>query len=116
VRKGHDIARAKLPAFVAGLGLAAFALSGVMPVAARPVPAPEAASFGDDAPAAWPAQRRSGVSLEQAVQIALRQHQGRVVRAETISRNGRRVHEIRILGDDGRVLTVRIDAQSGDSR
>ena len=35
-----------------------------------------------------------------------------VVRADTTTRNGRVVHEIRILGDDSRVRTVQIDAQS----
>lgn len=70
----------------------------------------------DGTPEARPAQRSNGISLQQAVEMALRQHQGRVVRAETISRNGRLVHEIRILGDDGRVRTVHIDAQSGEPR
>lgn len=60
--------------------------------------------------------QRGGVSLNQAVAIAQRRHPGRVVRAETTMRNGRTVHEIRILGDDGRVVTVRIDAASGEVR
>lgn len=107
--------RAGLPVLVAGLGLAVSALGVQGSAAARPVPVPPT-QLDVEAPTAWPAQRRSGISLQQAVQIALRQHEGRVVRAETISRNGRRVHEIRILGDDGRVRTVRIDAQSGDPR
>ena len=56
---------------------------------------------------------QGGVSLSQATQIALQQYPGRVVRAETVDRGGRRVHQIRVLGSDGRVRTVRVDASSG---
>lgn len=60
----------------------------------------------------FPAQR-GGVSLAQATSMAQGRYQGRVVRAETTQMGDRTVHEIRILGDDGRVRTVRIDAQTG---
>ncbi|HSC16859.1 MAG TPA: PepSY domain-containing protein [Gammaproteobacteria bacterium] len=60
-----------------------------------------------------PAQRGGGVSLQQATAMAQMRYQGRVVRAETVQMGDRVVHEIRILGDDGRVRTVRIDAQTG---
>ena len=60
----------------------------------------------------FPAQR-AGVSLAEATAIATGRYRGRVVRAETVSQGNRVVHEIRILGDDGRVRTVRIDAQTG---
>jgi len=56
---------------------------------------------------------QSGVSLAQATQMALQANPGQVVRAETVTRGGRRVHQIRILGGDGRVRTVHIDAQTG---
>ena len=57
-----------------------------------------------------------GVSLEQAIQLALRRYPGRVVRTETTSRNGRRVHEIRIYVEgegEPRMQIVRIDAENG---
>lgn len=57
-----------------------------------------------------------GVSLRQAIALAQQRYQGRVVRAETKQMNGRRVHEIRILGDDGRVRTLHFDADDGGSR
>ena len=67
-----------------------------------------------------PAQRdelvpsqRGGVSLEQATAMARSRFPGRVVRAEPVQMGDRRVYEIRILGDDGRVRIVRIDAQTG---
>jgi uncharacterized membrane protein YkoI len=53
------------------------------------------------------------VSLAQATEMAQSRFPGRVVRAQTVSRGGRQIHNIRILGADGRVRTVRIDAQSG---
>jgi uncharacterized membrane protein YkoI len=45
--------------------------------------------------------------------IALGRYPGRVVRAQTMSRGDRIVHEIRILDDEGRVRTVQIDAKTG---
>lgn len=56
---------------------------------------------------------QGGISLSQATRIAQQQYPGRVVRAETVERSGRRIHEVRILGGDGRVRTIRIDANSG---
>ena len=60
----------------------------------------------------FPSQR-GGVSLAQATSMAQGRYRGRVVKAETVQMGDRLVHEIRILGDDGRVRTVRIDAQTG---
>ncbi len=61
----------------------------------------------------FPAQRAGGVSLGQATNMALSRYPGRVVRAETVQMGERVVHEIRILDEEGRVRTVRIDAQTG---
>jgi uncharacterized membrane protein YkoI len=61
-----------------------------------------------------PAQRGGGVSLQQATSIALNAFPGRVVGARTVQMGDRAVHEIRILGEDGRtVKTFRVDAQTG---
>lgn len=56
---------------------------------------------------------QSAVSLAQATELALQRYPGQVVRAETVTRGGRQEHQIRVLGADGRVRTVRIDAQTG---
>jgi uncharacterized membrane protein YkoI len=53
------------------------------------------------------------MSLRQAIAIALSRYPGRVVRADTTLRVDRIIYEIRILGDDGRVRTVRVDARTG---
>ncbi len=61
----------------------------------------------------FPSQRGSGISREQATEMARGRFQGRVVSARTLQEGERVVHEIRILGDDNRVHIVRIDAQTG---
>lgn len=56
---------------------------------------------------------RDGISLDEAVSRAEAQYNARVVRAEADERNGRVIYKLRLLSDDGRVFTVRVDAQSG---
>jgi uncharacterized membrane protein YkoI len=91
----------------ASLALALFAAAQ-----AQPLPEPPEALVLEDLPPAHVVQR-GAISLQQATAMATGRYQGRVVRAETASRGDRVVHEIRILGEDGRVRTVRIDAQTG---
>ncbi len=82
---------------------------------ARVVPEPfTPAVFDHDHPPTARTVQRSGVSLQQATQLATRRFPGRVVRAETIVTGGRQVHVIRILSEDNRVRTVRIDADTGN--
>lgn len=50
------------------------------------------------------------ISLQEAADRVARQHNAKVVSAHTIERDGRRVHVIRILTDDGVVRTVRVPA------
>ncbi len=54
-----------------------------------------------------------GVSLDAAVAAAQERHRARVVKAEVIENQGRRVYSLRLLGGDGRVWTIRIDAATG---
>jgi hypothetical protein len=92
--------------------LASMMLLGVADPAAARARSPLALVDVEPSVELFPAQR-GGVSLAEATAIATSRYRGRVVRAETVSRGDRVVHEIRILGDDGRVRTVRIDAQTG---
>jgi uncharacterized membrane protein YkoI len=78
---------------------------------ARPRPEPFLPLY-DETPRAYVVQR-GNISLQQATAMALARYRGRVVRAEPITQGERIVYEIRILGEDGRVRTVRIDAQTG---
>lgn len=60
---------------------------------------------------------RDGVSLDEAVDRAQKRYKARVVRAETSESGGRIVYVLRLLSEeDGRVWTVRVDAQSGQMR
>jgi len=53
------------------------------------------------------------ISLDQAVSQARQQHKGKVLSADTITVNGRKVYRIKILTPDGRVKRTQIDARSG---
>jgi uncharacterized membrane protein YkoI len=66
-------------------------------------------------PASFVAQlpQRRSLTLAEAITIAQSRHPGRVVRAQTIEMGNGAVHEIRIIGNDGRVHTVRVDARTG---
>jgi uncharacterized membrane protein YkoI len=56
---------------------------------------------------------RARLSLDQAVAMAERRFNARVVRAEARERDGHVVYVLRLLNDAGRVWSVRIDAASG---
>jgi hypothetical protein len=50
------------------------------------------------------------VSLNKAVEQAKKRTGGKVISAETHNQDGRRVHNIRILTNDGKVRRLRINA------
>ena len=54
-----------------------------------------------------------GITLDEAVAQARRHNKGKVLSAETIHVDGRKVHRIKILTKDGRVKRTQIDAGSG---
>jgi len=54
-----------------------------------------------------------GISLDEAVSRVRRQSDGRILSAETVRKNGRRVYRIKVLSQDGRVSRVDIDADTG---
>jgi uncharacterized membrane protein YkoI len=60
------------------------------------------------------AERHGGISLDEAVRRAERQFHARVVKAETRIVDGRTMHILRLVSDDGRVFTVRVNADSGN--
>ncbi len=66
--------------------------------------------------AAPPAPRRVAaamITLEQAVAQVRKETGGRILAAETVEENGRRVHRIKVLTPNHSVRTVRIDAGNG---
>ena len=59
-------------------------------------------------------QREPGpADLQEAIEIALKRYGGQAADADTVVRDGRRVHEIKVLSDEGIVRTVRIDPDTG---
>jgi uncharacterized membrane protein YkoI len=78
-----------------------------------PGPRPAGAAVAEHAVVA---AARDGLSLDEAVARAERQYHARVVRTDVQDEDGRKVYVLKLLSEDGRVFTVRIDAQSGRSR
>jgi uncharacterized membrane protein YkoI len=56
---------------------------------------------------------KRGISLDEAVSRARRQSDDKILSAETIRVDGRRVHRIKVLTSQGRVKHVQIDADTG---
>jgi len=50
------------------------------------------------------------ITLEEAARRVAQEYDARVVSAQTVERDGRRIHVIRIVTEDGVVRTVRVPA------
>src|SRR5262245_36076480 len=98
------------------------AMNRLLPLAALCVLLGSAAAWVPEAAASNGHRGREGgnrvvddraISLDQAVAQAERRYKARAVRAEE-KRHGDRVeYRIRLLGEDGRVFEVRVDAATG---
>ncbi len=55
--------------------------------------------------------QNNGVSLSEAIEQVRRRTGGRVVSAETKVQNGREVHHIKVLTDDGKVRTHKVNGR-----
>ncbi|WP_376696336.1 PepSY domain-containing protein [Wenzhouxiangella sp. EGI_FJ10305] len=51
------------------------------------------------------------VTLEEAARRVAQEYDAKVVSAHTVERDGRRIHVIRIVTEDGVVRTVRVPAE-----
>jgi hypothetical protein len=101
------------PGFLPGLCVLALALAGAGGVAAAP---PGTSGFAprDGLPTpGFGLRPLAEVSLDQAVQMAERRYAAKVVKVAVSEVDGRRVYVLRLLSDQGRVWTVRVDAGSG---
>jgi Peptidase propeptide and YPEB domain len=98
-----------LPAVLVVAGFAPYTL-------AHGMPGPTLGGTNVSEPAE-PAQiLRDGISLDEAVSRAEQQYHARVVRTEVVDEDGRKVYVLKLLSENGRVFTVRIDANSGRGR
>lgn len=61
-----------------------------------------------------PEREPGPANLEEAIEIAVKRFGGEPAGAATVERDGRRVHEVRLLDEtNGSVRTVRIDPDTG---
>jgi Peptidase propeptide and YPEB domain len=54
-----------------------------------------------------------GISLDQAIDMVQSRYHAKVVKADVADDGGRRVYVIRVLSPEGRVFSVRVDAETG---
>lgn len=57
--------------------------------------------------------KNGGISLNQAIAKARQSNKDKVLSAETVQKDGRKIYRIKILTKDGRVKRTRIDARTG---
>lgn len=86
--------------------LAALAVAGMPAV-------DSAAANGPPARGGERTMAERSISLDEAVAKAERRYKARAVRAEEKRHGDRIEYRIRLLGDDGRVFEVRVDAATG---
>ena len=98
-----------LPITLLLIGFAPFSLAHSMPGS---VPSGTAAREE----ARMPEALREGISLDEAVRRAEAQYNAKVVRTDVQDEDGRKVYVLKLLSEDGRVITVRIDAATGRMR
>lgn len=56
----------------------------------------------------------NGMTLSEAVESVRKQTDGRIISAETKSKNGNETHEIKVLTKDGKVKTFRIPGRKSE--
>jgi len=101
-----------MPRPVSRLRLPALLLAGLAVVASGAGAAEHRG--GSAAFAAERAHARHGaLTLDQAIEMAEKRFRARVVRAGVEESNGQRIYVLRLVSEQGRVWTVRVDAQSG---
>lgn len=63
-----------------------------------------------------PPHATSGVSLDRVIEQVEKRHHARVVRYEKSASDGRLLYVLRLLSDEGRVWTVKVDAETGQEQ
>jgi hypothetical protein len=105
----RKIRQGVVPAMLIVAGFATSAQAHGMPGPAHP-------GAGHQERASLVEMHRDGMSLDEAVSRAEEQYRARVVRTDVQDEDGRKVYVLKLLSDDGRVFTVRIDAATGRMR
>ena len=97
------------------LPLALLAMSFAASTQAHGLPGVVSSGNAEGRPAVV-AERFDGVSLDEAVRRAEAQYHAKVVRTDVQDEDGRKVYVLKLLSEDGRVITVRVDAATGRTR
>ncbi|HET9864041.1 MAG TPA: PepSY domain-containing protein [Steroidobacteraceae bacterium] len=97
------------PAALVAFGLGSLSLAHGVPAPVPPGGSNHESRYIEDT-------RRDGISLDEAVRRAEAQYRARVVRTEVQDEDGRKVYVLKLLSEDGRVITLRIDAATGRMR
>src|SRR5690242_2002632 len=111
----RKLLRSLIPAGAVPLASCLLALAPLMlaaPVEARGIATPSSAGSASSEQRIE-AETHDGISLDEAVSRAERQYRARVVRTDVQDEDGRKVYVLKLLSEDGRVFTVRIDAATG---
>ncbi len=58
--------------------------------------------------------QNDGMTLSEAVESVRSRTKGRIISADTKSKNGNEVHHIKVLTKDGKVKTFKIQGRRGD--
>ncbi len=95
------------------VALMMFGFAAQVPANCLPAPVPGGAGVEHEQATAI---RFDGISLDEAVRRAEAQYRARVVRTDVQDEDGRKVYVLKLLSEDGRVITVRIDAATGRMR
>jgi|HubBroStandDraft_1064217.scaffolds.fasta_scaffold04669_3 hypothetical protein len=80
------------------LGLAPMCALGLLPTPARAAAAPAAAA---------------GLTMDQAVKMAVKKFHARVIKAQTLKEGGKSIYVLQLLNETGHVWTVHVDAATG---
>ena len=120
-RSAFEAQRAKLALAMQkirqGLVPAALILVGFAPFTqAHSMPGPVVASGNVEERSIVIEAPLDAISLDEAVRRAESQFRARVVRTDIQDEDGRKVYVLKLLSEDGRVITVRIDAATGRMR
>lgn len=74
----------------------------------------EAPAVATPAPAAVAAPAKTAITKEQAVEMALKAHPGKVTKAYEDTKKGKKTWEVKIKGDDGKKWEVYYEVATGE--
>jgi len=102
----------KILLLTVALGTAPQVLAGKLDLGDRPGQIEEISVSDHKRGGILTAAQSNGPTLSEAVEMVKRQYRGRIVSAVTKTSGNREVHHIKVLTEDGKVKTVKIQGRS----